>query len=226
MRKVSICLVPYNNNEQFKKVLQQVIAITNFDFNDIELIIIDNNTDATLKQDIVNFISPYAHKYFIKHVQNNNMNQLAGATNKAIEVSDSKWFVYLCATDTLIYSPEWLNHMVDNLSDEDYSQGYRIGGTIAHWPNPISDVSKHIHIQGAIFAAYTEYMKNNKYPPQYPFSFCDVMHSARCLQQGFKLKEFPKVFSSMGFVTVQSHEENRQTGKYYITHLHGNYAIK
>lgn len=225
-KDVSIVLCPYENNMFFKKVFNQIINTTDYDFSKIEFIVVDNNIDTSKQIDICNFLEQYIDKgYTIKYYSNKNIKQLAGATNKAIELSDSKWFIYLCATDTYIYHNGWLNNLIENLSDSDYNNGYRIGGTISSWPNYFSDKSKHIHVQGSIFISFTEYMKKNKYSDKYPFSFMDVYHSADCLKKGYKLKGIQKVLASMGFVSTKEHEDIKKSKKYFITHLHGNNAF-
>ena len=156
----------------------------------------------------------------MKHLQNENVGQLAKATNRATEVADSKWFVYLCATDTYIYDPNWLTYGTTNLSDADYVDGYRIGGTITPWPNHLHP-DLHYHVQGAVFIAFTEYMKANPYSLEYPFDGCDVMHSARCLEQGFKLKSIRGLLAHMDEVTEFWHENNKQSKEFLIAHVHG-----
>ena len=226
MKTASIVLAPFNNNEAFKKVFLQVLTKTNFNFNELELIIIDNNINEENILDIKKFLELYTTDYPIKYYNNRNNYQLAGATNKAIELSDSKWFVYLCSNDTYIYHNDWLKSMTEGLSDDDYTKGFRIGGTIAHWPNFLPNPKDHVHVQGGIFIAFTEYMKNNKYSTKFPFSFMDTNHSAHCIKQGFKLKHIASVFSSMATVNDRIHQENKTSNKYYVTHLHGNYLIK
>jgi len=222
MKKASLILIPFRNNVNFKQVVNQIINKTNSTLSDLELVVVDNNTDASLKKDICLFLELFKDKITIKYFENNNHLQLAGATNKAIDLCDSKYFIYLCSNDTFIYNNDWINSITNELSDEDYNQGYRLGGTIAPWPNFLKDPKLHVHAQGGVFLSFTEYMKKNKYPVSHPFSFCDVMHSANCLKQGFKIKQINSLFSSMGTVTPSFHQENIKTNKYYITHLHGN----
>ena len=214
-------MCPFRNNQYFKKIFTQVINNTDYDFSKIEFIIIDNNTDALLQQDLIDFLSPYTNQYTIKQYQNRNIGQLANASNKAIELADSKWFVYLCATNTYIFQPDWLKHMTIHLSDIDYANGYVMAGTIAQWPNYIPNPSMHIHIQGGLFIARTEYMKHNNYTMQYPFSFMDVIHSANALAQGKKLKSISEVWSSMATVNASGMDFMKKAGQFKIIHAHG-----
>lgn len=221
IKKTSIVLVPYKNNINFKKVVNQILNKTKYPTDSIELIVIDNNTDVTLSTEIRGYLNSIKNLP-IKYKQNHNIHQLAGATNEAVKLANSHWFVYLCANDIYIYDENWLNYLINNLTTEDYAKGYRLAGTIAKWPNYLKDSSLHFHAQGSIFIAFTEYMKKNKYSLQHPFSFMDVIYSAKCLEQGFKIKHLDKILGSMDFVTKSFHDTNKKTNKYYITHLHGN----
>lgn len=220
MKDISIVLCPFENNAQFARVLEHVFTRTFYDFSKIELIVVDNNTEPSKKDEISALVRRYEGRCSIKHLQNDNVGQLAHATNRAIEVADSKWFVYLCATDTYIYDPGWLTYGTTNLSDEDYAAGYRIGGTITPWPNHLHP-DLHYHVQGAVFIAFTEYMKANPYSPAYPFDGCDVMHSARCLEQGFKLKSIRGLLAHMDEATEFWHENNKRSKEFLIAHVHG-----
>ena len=220
MKDVSIVLCPFENNDLFKRVFNQIVIRTRYDLSRVEIIVVDNNTDPDLKRDVAEFAQENAELCAITYIENNNEGQLAQATNKAIEVADSKWFVYLCANDTYIYDPRWLQYLIGNLSDDDYDAGYRIAGTVTPWPNHLSE-EKHFHVQGAVFIAFTDYMKQNPYSGDFPFNYCDVMHSARCLEQGFQLKHLPRICSHMGDATREWHDGNRQSKQYLIAHLHG-----
>lgn len=220
MKEVSLVLCPFENNDFFKRVFNHIIVRTRYDLSQIEIIVVDNNTDPELKRDIAEFVHENGELCSITYIENNNEGKLAQATNKAIEVADSRWFVYLCANDTYIYDPRWLQYLVGNMSEEEYNAGFRIGGTVTPWPNQLPP-DKHFHVQGAVFIAFTEYMKNNPYSPEYPFDQCDVMHSARCLEQGYHLKHLPRICSHMGQATREWHEGNKQSKQYLIAHVHG-----
>ncbi|MEY4669991.1 MAG: hypothetical protein RL518_2690 [Pseudomonadota bacterium] len=220
MKDVSIMLCPYENNALFKRVFNQIIIRTRYDLSMIEILVVDNNTNTELKRDVVEFLRENEELCTIKYLENNNEGQLAQATNKAIQAADSKWFVYLCTNDTYIYDPRWLQYLVGNLSEDDYEAGYRIAGTVTPWPNHLTE-EKHFHVQGAVFIAFTEYMKLNPYSLEYPFEYCDVMHSARCLEQGYLLKHLPRICSHMGHASREWHEENRSSKQFLIAHVHG-----
>ena len=221
MKDVSIVLCPFNNNEHFKRVFHHIITRTHYDFSKIEVIVVDNNTEADLKKEIANFVADNASLVDVTYIENNNVGQLAQATNRAIEIASSKWLVYLCATDTYIYDPQWLVYLTENLSDSDKEEGYRIAGTITPWPNYLKDESKHYHVQGAVFIAFTEYMKQNPYSLEYPFDHCDVIHSAKCLEQGYKIKHLPRIISHMGHASLDWHQGVRRSKEFLIAHVHG-----
>lgn len=220
MKEVSIVLCPYENNDFFKRVFNHIVVRTRYDLSQIEIIVVDNNTDPERKRDIAEFVHENAELCAMHYIENNNEGKLAQATNKAIEVADSRWLVYLCANDTYIYDPRWLQYMVGNLSEEEYNAGFRIAGTVTPWANHLT-ADKHFHVQGAVFIAFTEYMKNNPYSLDYPFDQCDVIHSARCLEQGYHLKHLPRICSHMGQATKEWHEGNKQSKQYLIAHVHG-----
>jgi GT2 family glycosyltransferase len=220
MKDVSIVICPFENNDFFKRVFNHIIVRTRYDLSQVEIIVVDNNTDPALRRDIAEFVHENGELCSMKYIENNNEGQLAQATNKAIEAADSRWLVYLCAKDTYIYDPRWLQYLVGNMSEEEYNAGFRIAGTVTPWPNHLPP-DKHFHVQGAVFIAFTEYMKSNPYSPEYPFDYCDVIYSARCLEQGYHLKHLPRIRSHMGAVTKDWHDGNKQTKQYLIAHVLG-----
>lgn len=220
MKEVSIVLCPFENNDFFKRVFNHIIVRTRYDLSQVEILVVDNNTNPELKRDIAEFVHENGELCSIRYIENNNEGHLAQATNKAIEAADSRWFVYLCANDTYIYDPRWLQYLTGNMSEEEYHAGFRIGGTVTPWPNHLAP-DKHFHVQGGIFIAFTDYLKGNPYSPKHPFDYCDVMHSARCLEQGYHLKHLPRIRSHMGEVTKDWHDGNKQTKQYLIAHVPG-----
>ncbi len=220
IKDVSIALVPFENNPQFARVLEHVVTRTAYDSSRFEIVIVDNNTDPAKQQEVQEIVKRYEDRCDCKLIRNNNVGQLAQATNRAIEVANSKWFVYLCATDTYIYDEGWLSYAVENLSDEDYAQGFRMGGTITPWPNYLTP-DLHYHVQGSIFIAFTDFMKAYPYSGDFPFDYCDVMHCARTLKLGLKLKSIPGLLAHMGDVTEFWHNLNRSTKEFKIAHIHG-----
>jgi glycosyltransferase involved in cell wall biosynthesis len=219
-KDVSIALVPFENNPQFARVLEHVMTRTAYDFSRLEVLVIDNNTDLGKQREVEEIVSRYKDRCSFKLFKNNNAGQLAQATNKAIELADSKWFVYLCATDTYIYDETWLQYAVSNLSDDDYAHGFRMGGTITPWPNYLTP-DLHYHVQGSIFIAFTEFMKAYPYSADFPFDYCDVIHCARTLKLGMKLKAIPGLLAHMGDVTEFWHLQNKEKREFKIAHIHG-----
>jgi glycosyltransferase involved in cell wall biosynthesis len=220
MKDISIVLCPRENNELFKRVFNQIIIRTRFDLSRIEIIVVDNNTDSSLRDDIEEFLQENDQLCRIKYVENIGHGGNAQAVNKAIEAAESKWFVYVSINDTYIYDPRWLQYLIGNLSDDDYEAGYRIAGTVTAWPDNLSE-EQHLHVQGEVFIAFTDYMKHNPYSRDYPLEHCNILHSARCLEQGYQLKHLPRIYSQKGDASKEWHEENRQSKRYLIAHLHG-----
>ena len=225
MKDVSITLVPFENNPQFARVLEHIMSRTAYDFSKIEILVVDNNTDLDTQREVAQIVQSYEGRCTVKLLHNHNVGQLAQATNRAIEVADSKWFVYLCATDTYVYDESWLSYAVENLSDDDRKAGFRMGGTITPWPNYLTP-EHHYHIQGSVFIAFTEYMKAYPYTLDFPFDYCDVMHCARCLRLGLKLKAIPGLLAHMGDVTEFWHDLNKEKKEFKIAHIHGLHRLK
>lgn len=210
MKKVSIILIPFNNNRTFFRTLKQVLQVR---YDDYEILIIDNNLDKKVE----NAINPYLEKYKkIHYFRNNNRFILAGAMNMAIDKADSHWIVYLCTNHVWIYSNDWLAHMTLHMSDIYYKARFMMGGHVQKF-------RAKDHVQGGVFIAFTEFMKKFKYEAKAnPFQFMDVNISARILRGKYRLKKIPRVMSVMnqGW-TSKNHRDNIIVKKYKIVHCHG-----
>jgi len=220
MKEVSIVLCPRENNNSFFRVFNQIIIRTRYDLSQVEVIVVDNNTDPALKSEVAQFVAENSEVCSLRYIENNNEGGIAMACNRAIEAADSQWFVYMDTTDTYIYDPRWLQYMVGNMSEEDYTAGFRIAGTLTageNYPEKESDV----FIQGAVFIAFTEYMKLNPFLTDAPPDAYDAVHSAQCLALGYQLKDLPRICSYLGGATQDWHDENREVKRYLIANVQG-----
>lgn len=220
MKEVSLVLCPRENNDAFIRVFNQIVIRTRYDFSQVEIIVVDNNTDSTLQQELAGFVRENAEVCSIKYILNNNEGGIAQASNKAIEVADSRWFVYLSSFDTYIYDPRWLQYMVGNLSEEEYLAGYRIAGSLAYDGTPEGE-PLHLFVEGALFIAFTDYMKSHPFSADSPPDSYDIEHSARCVELGFQIKNLPRIYSYGGDVSQEWHDENREIKRFLIAHLNG-----
>lgn len=220
MKEVSIVLCPRENNDSFIRVFNQIVIRTRYDFSQLEIIVVDNNTDPVAKNEIAEFVRENSEVCSMTYLDNSNDGGIAQGCNRAIEVADSRWLLYMSSTDTYIYDPRWLQYMVGNLSEDDYDAGYRIAGCLAsevESPSP-QDV---IHVKGAVFIAFTEYMKSNPFAADSTPERYDIDHSKRCVELGYQLKNLPRIYSYGDDATHEWHHENREIKRFLIAHLNG-----
>jgi glycosyltransferase involved in cell wall biosynthesis len=220
MKEVSIVLCPRENNDSFMRVFNQIVVRTRYDFSKLEIIVVDNNTTPGSQKELEEFVTENSELCSIKYISNNNEGGIAQACNRAIEAANSRWLVYLSSFDTYIYDPRWLQYMVGNLSEEEYQAGYRIAGSLAS-EGYTDGQDLNVHIVGAIFIAFTDYMKGNPFSPGSSPERYDVEHSARCVELGFQLKNLPRIFSYGGDASQDWHNENREIKRFLIAHLNG-----
>lgn len=220
MKEVSIVLCPHGNNDAFMRVFNQIVVRTRYDLSQIEILIIDNNTDPILKKEVSDFVTENSELCSLTYIENNNQGGIAQACNKAIEASTSRWFVYMNTTDTYIYDPRWLQYMTGNMSEDDYIDGYRIGGTLTAGPN-YPECDKDIFVQGAMFIAFTEYLKGNPCLRETQPESHDFINSTGCIELGFQLKHLPRICSCDADATQEWHNENREVKRFLIANVGG-----
>lgn len=218
--KVSIVLATFNNSVQFKRLMGQIVNLTDFYDYEREVIIVDNTEDELERNKISEIVDEFIPLIDIEFIRNDFNKMLANATNIAIDHAESDYMVYLCSSHTYLYHKDWLKHLIDNMEIVK-KEPYAMGGCRASWPNSFEDKRLHTHIQGGVFIAPTKIMKEYKYDEvKYPHSFCDVDICERFLKDGYKLRSIPKVFSIMGNIPKSHHESWKKTNKFYIAHSH------
>jgi glycosyltransferase involved in cell wall biosynthesis len=220
MKDVSIILCPRDNNGAFMRVFNQIVVRTRYDLSQIEIIVVDNNTDSKLKEEVAEFVRENSELCSLTYIDNSDSGGIAQACNRAIEAANSRWFVYMNTTDTYIYDPRWLQYMTGNMSEDDYIDGYRIGGTLTAGPNyPASE--EDLYVQGAMFIAFTEYLKGNPFPVETSPKPYDMLNSARCLKLGFHLKSLPRICACDADASQEWHDENREVKRFLIANVGG-----
>ena len=197
---VTVCLVPFENKKQFFKTLNRVREAE----GDFKITVINNSVEDY----IVHPPITYRH--------HKNKNQLAGATNIAIKLCETKYFVYVCTNDVYFYSNDWLSSMVLEMEAR---PKIAMGGTVL----PYKDKP---HVQGGLFIARTDIMKNNLYKYDYPFRFMDVYMSRRLMEAGYKLGTIKSIYSiykskKIKSWTAENHKRNIKNKRYKAVHGHG-----
>jgi len=193
--KATVCLVPYKNHNNFRKVLAEVKRVTD------KIIVIDNNRESVLKYECEDVV--YRH--------NGNKGMLAGATNLAVSLCETEYFVYLCTNHIHIYDDTWLEDLIEQM---DSMPDVVMGGDLL-------PVGKAMHIQGGIYIAKTSFLTQYPYNvKKFPFSFMDVEISALITRKGFKMRGLKGVKSVMSKWGKFDKEKNDRTKRYKIVHGH------
>lgn len=196
--QISVCLVPFMNDKRFIKLFESILKAERVKF---EIIIIDNNTNPNYTW--------VSKKSEMKYYHNKNKWQLAGAVNKAISLSETEFFVYLCTNHTRIFSNDWLYYMLGQIKK--YDKRYVMGGDIKAFRNAN-------HIQGGIYIARTEWLKEHPYSKAFPFTYMDVEICKQIVKDKKKMFRIPLIHSSMGLWNRRSHDTNRVTRRIKIVH--------
>ena len=146
--KASICIVPFRNNKRFLEIFKQIKQTS----GEYEIIVIDNNARDDLRKLMTG----------VKYFHNKNNGKLAGATNKAVSMAEGRYFVYVCAIHTRIYSNDWLSDMIKQMMA---NPKYAMGGDL----RPFGSKG---HIQGGVYIAKINWMRKNPYDEvKSPFTF-------------------------------------------------------
>lgn len=204
--QASVCVVPYNNTQLFFRLLTQLSQTW---FHRRELIVIDNSTNPIHQLAIRLLCYSFKERLNVRYYEGRNKKSLSSATNRAVNLSKGKYFIYLCSNHTWIYDPHWLTYMLDEMKSSDSD----IGGTLSTAVRP--------HIQGGIFIAKTaallEVPFNEKY---YPMSLMDVDLSQRFEAQGKRFVQLDRMLSMMGNILPELHNEWEVTKEVLICHSH------
>jgi len=192
---VTVALIPFENKDRFFKTLNRVRDAD----GDFKITVINNSVEDY----IVHPPITYRH--------HKNKNQLAGGTNQAIKLCETKYFVYVCTNHVYFYSPDWLMTMVEEMES---LPKIAMAGTILPYKGKP-------HVQGGLFIARTEILKENLYRYDYPFRFMDVYMSWRLMEAGYKLRTLKGIYSVMKGWTPENHKRNINSLRYKAVHGHG-----
>ncbi len=192
---VTVCLVPFENKAQFFKTLNRV-----------------RDTEGDFKITVINnSVKDYMVDPPITYRHHKNKNQLAGGTNQAIKLCETKYFVYVCTNHVYFYSDDWLSSMV---AEMEARPKIAIAGTVSPYKGKP-------HVQGGLFIARTDILKENLYRYDKPFRFMDVYMSWRLIEAGNNLGTLKGIYSVMKGWTPENHQRNLKKLRYKAVHGHG-----
>ncbi|MFV0443456.1 MAG: hypothetical protein ACK5Q5_07785, partial [Planctomycetaceae bacterium] len=127
---------------------------------------------------------------------------LAGALTTAALQAHGRNLVYCCASHGLINDPIWLTDLIAPLADESIALAGHVqpcefnrGASV-----PAEIIDPQIHVQGGVWSARTAFLREFGFSHRFPFEFCDVDLSRRCLAAGYQLASVPSIVSIAGGV--------------------------
>ena len=158
-----------------------------------ETLIVDNSPAPTLEA-----VSLAAEDARVRFVWNQGYNlYLAGALQIAALQARGRCLVYTCASHGLANDPTWLADLIAPLADEAVALAGHVQpcefNRVAACPADI--IEPQIHVQGGLWAARTQFLRDFGFGHRFPFEFCDVDLSRRCLAAGYQLASVPSVVS-------------------------------
>ncbi len=158
-----------------------------------ELVIVDNSPAPTMEA--VYLAAEHAR---VRYVWNQGYNvYLAGALGTAARQAHGRCLVYACASHGLVHDPTWLADLIAPLADESVALAGHVQpcefNRVAACPADI--IEPQIHVQGGVWAARTQFLREFGFSHRFPFEFCDVDLSRRCLAAGYQLASVPSVVS-------------------------------
>jgi len=127
---------------------------------------------------------------------------IAGALSRVLQKSRGQNLAYFCATHGLVNDPTWLTDMLAPLDEP----GVGVAGCVLPCEFnrvaacPADIIEPQIHVQGGVWSARTAFLREFGFSHRFPFEFCDVDLSRRCLAAGYQLASVPSVVSIAGGV--------------------------
>ena len=161
-----------------------------------EYLIVDNSPAPTMEA-----VRLAAEDERVRFVWNQGYNvYLAGALKTAALQSHGRHLVYTCASHGLVNDPTWLTDLIAPLADESIALAGHIQpcefNRVASVPADI--IEPQIHVQGGVWSARTAFLREFGFSHRFPFEFCDVDLSRRCLAAGYQLASVPSIVSVAG----------------------------
>ena len=163
-----------------------------------EYLIVDNSPAPTMEA-----VRLAAEDERVRFVWNQGYNvYLAGALKAAALQAHGRHLVYICASHGLVNDPTWLIDLIAPLADESIALAGHIHpcefNRVASVPTDI--IEPQIHVQGGVWSARTAFLREFGFSHRFPFEFCDVDLSRRCLAAGYQLASVPSIVSVAGGV--------------------------
>lgn len=119
-----------------------------------------------------------------------------------VRVSQSPKLVYFCASHGLARDSTWLNDILTPLNDPTVGAAGCVlpcqFSAVAAVPEDIIDPQH--HIQGGVWSARLDVLRNIGFSHRFPFEFCDVDLSRRLLAAGYHLASTATIVSVAGGV--------------------------
>lgn len=161
-----------------------------------EYLIVDNSPAPTMEA-----VRLAAEDQRVRFLWNQGYNvYLAGALTTAALQAHGRHLVYCCASHGLINDPTWLTDLIAPLADESIALAGHVQpcefNRVASVPADIIDPQ--IHVQGGVWSARTQFLRDFGFSHRFPFEFCDVDLSRRCLAAGYQLASVPSIVSIAG----------------------------
>ncbi|MFV0443114.1 MAG: hypothetical protein ACK5Q5_06055, partial [Planctomycetaceae bacterium] len=111
---------------------------------------------------------------------------IAGALTRVIRAARGQNLVYFCATHGLVRDPTWLADLIAPLADPEVGLAGSVYPCefkcVAAVPEDI--IQPELHVQGGVWAARTDLLREIGISHRFPFEFCDVDLSRRMLAAG------------------------------------------
>ncbi len=194
--RVSIILIPHNNEEKFKtrlerELLPTLLAHPAWKF---QIIIVDNSDKD--KRPSYQFFEKYQLNHAIFWPGVNLM--YGPAMNLALKACEYPYIIYMCSNHGRMYNPTWIDDLTDPIMQDE-----RVAMTGSFYPScsPVDlGFPSHlpqIHVQGGVFAARTEIMQAHPYSTKQNLIHwgSDIYQSFQLLNAGFILKDVPTIKS-------------------------------
>lgn len=199
--KVTIGVCPYNNPTAFAERVQGLIAPTlrHYANWETEIICVDNSAlhDASMTAPLSESGIPFTY------VWNGGRNEAyGGALNRIIRLARYPNFVYICSSHGRLHDPTWLEDILAPLEDPRCGQAGTIAVSNYEY---IGRKGFGWHVQGGIFAARTEVLRNFPYGEEYPHLYSDIWLSRILEDNHYRLAGVPSVASVWGRVVREPH---------------------
>ena len=153
MPLISYIICTYNRALYLKKALDALAHQNYSDFNDFEVVIINNNSTDKTQQVVDTFIQQYSN---IQVIYANEQKQgLSNARNKAIEVSNAEWLAFL--DDDAYVDADYTFNLINFIKSNTDIKA--IGGPILldfESPKP----NWYTHYLGSLFGYFKPYKKS------------------------------------------------------------------